>query len=417
MPNVLETKQAEITEKRAKLAEMFTKAKSPEGLKFTVQEVEDVRTKNTELAALGAEVKTLVDMDEIEQKNLAAIGEREAVFRPGGYPKKGTILNTKGMGRDGASEWEERPNLGRIFTESKGYTGRNGAKKFEVSAPDIETKTLFATTAGWDPFVTRLPRVALSPQQQPKIVEVFPSGTTNQHSIKFMLETLYTNAAAEIAEAGTYPEAALRLTEQLQAIVKVSVFLPITDEQLDDEEGARDYVNSRLDLMLRQRLDSQLANGDGTGSNILGIGNITGIQTAARAAGDSTIDTVLKGITLVQTVGFCDPSAVLMNPTDWMNVRLLRTADGLYIWGHPSAVGPATLWGLPVVSSTYITLGTTFVGDFVGNTMLFYRKGIEFLVSNSHVDYFATGKLAIRADLRCGLVCFRPKAIFKGTGL
>lgn len=416
MATARETKSAELTTKRTALADYFKSHTKAEGLVLDAAQVEEIRTKNAELEALGVEVKNLTDVEEIQAKNLAKIAEDHTPTRPGGYSKKGRI-SPNGMGNDGAMEWEERPNLGRILTESKSYKERGSSRSFSVSAPDIETKTLFATTAGWDPFVTRLPRVALSPQQQPKIVDAFPSGTTNQHSIKFMLETVYTNNAAETAEAGLYNEAVLQLAEQIAAIQKLTVFLPITDEQLDDEDGARDYVNSRLDLMLRQRIDSQLVNGNGTAPNLLGIKNINGIQTAAKVAGDSTIDTILKAIVSVQTVGFSDPSVIMMNPTDWMNIRLLRTTDGLYIWGHPSMVGPATLWGLPVVASTYITLASAYVADLVGNTMLFYRKGIEFLISNSHADFFANGKQAIRADLRCGLVCFRPKAIFAATGL
>ena len=75
------------------------------------------------------------------------------------------------------------------------------------------------------------------------------------------------------------------------------------------------------------------------------------------------------------------------------------------------------MWGVPVVASTYITAGTGYVADFIAHTMLFWRRGIEFLVSNSHSDYFARGQQAIRADARCSLVCFRPTAITKFSGI
>ena len=420
MATKLEQKQAEKTEKVNRMAKFFEEKKTPEGFNMTKAETEQVQSWNKELEELSVEVKSLHDMDEIERKNLERIKELNTLERPGGVSFKGGI-DPRGMGNDGAALMGHRPRLGDIFTKSKGYKERKG-NTFSASDTGVEMKTLFSTTNGWDPFVTRLPRVALSPQQAPKIVDAFPVGTTNQHSIKFMLETTYTNAAAEAVEGALYAESALKLTEQIQAVVKLATFLPVTDEQLEDEEQARDYLNNRLELMLRQRLDSQLANGDGSGANLLGLANISGINTLTLGTSpslptDSAMDLILRSIVKVQTVGFADPSAILMNPTDWMNIQLLRTADGLYIWGHPSSDGPKTMWGVPVVASTYITAGTGYVADFIAHTMLFWRRGIEFLVSNSHSDYFARGQQAIRADARCSLVCFRPTAITKFSGI
>jgi HK97 family phage major capsid protein len=231
-----------------------------------------------------------------------------------------------------------------------------------------------------------------------------------------MEETTYTNAAAEIAEAGTFPEAALALTEQTVLVRKIAVFLPVTDEQLEDEPQVRGYIDNRLPFMIRQRLDSQLLVGNGTAPNLRGLLNISGIQTQAKGA-DPTPDAIYKAIVKVETTGQAMANGVVMNPSNWQDIRLLRTADGIYIWGNPSDAGPERIWGLQVVRAQAETAGTAIVGDFQNFSELSIRRGIDVQVSNSHSTFFVEGKQAIRADMRAALVVYRPAAFCTVTGL
>ena len=50
----------------------------------------------------------------------------------------------------------------------------------------------------------------------------------------------------------------------------MGVFLPVTDELLADVSGIQGYVNSRLQTMIRLRLDTQVLSGDGTAPNLEG---------------------------------------------------------------------------------------------------------------------------------------------------
>ncbi|TCO54147.1 capsid family protein [Actinocrispum wychmicini] len=96
------------------------------------------------------------------------------------------------------------------------------------------------------------------------------------------------------------------------------------------------------------------------------------------------------------------PNAAIIHPNDWQDIRLLRTADGLYIWGSPSEAGPEN---------------TAVVGDFVNFSELSTRRGVDVQVSNSHADFFINGKQAIRADARAALLVYRPTAFCTVTGI
>jgi len=311
-------------------------------------------------------------------------------------------------------------SFGELFTQSKAYKNKSGNIGPEAKL-DVELKTLMSTGAGWLPETLRTGRVIDFPTRPVQVTDIIPQTTTTQAAVVYMEETTFTNNAAETLEStqavpGTYPEAVLVLTEQSSTVRKIAVFLPVTDEQLEDEPQVRGYINNRLPFMVRQRLDLQILVGNGTAPNLRGVNNVVGIQTQAKGA-DPVPDAVYKAIVKVRTIGFAEPNAVVFHPNDWQDVRLLRTADGLYIWGNPSEAGPERIWGLTIAQAVAQTENTAVVGDFAQFSELAVRRGIDVQVSNSHGTYFIEGKQAIRCDMRVALVFYRPTAFCTVTGI
>lgn len=297
----------------------------------------------------------------------------------------------------------------------KGYKAGSGGGP--MARLDVELKTLFSTGNGWDPEDTRTGRMAMYPTRPaPLVIDAFPQTTTKQSTVLYMEETVFVNNAAEVAEGGAYPEVTLKVEEKSSEVRKIPAFLPITEETFEDEDRARAYIENRLPFMLRQRIDAQLLVGNGTAPNLRGMENISGIQTQALGA-DPIPDAIYKAMRKIRDDGFAEPSHVFIQPVKWETVRLLRTADGVYIWGHPSMPGPTTIWGVPVVESTAVTSTKADIGDFTNHAEVAVRRGIDIQISNSHGTYFAEGVLAVRCDIRLAAIFYRPKAFASVTGL
>jgi HK97 family phage major capsid protein len=362
---------------------------------------------NNEMTALGVEIDGLAGIEKAK-KDTEDMGER---------------LNTPAHMPFSGEQTKQFKSLGQLFTESVAYKNRvkDGfgpttelPLDMKVMERGVNLKALMSTTAGWAPQAIRTDIVipfALTPIQ---VLDMIPTGETTQASVVFMEETTSTSGAVETAEGGAYGQSTLVFTERTSNVRKVATFLPVTDEQLEDIPQVQGFVDNRLVFFLRQRLDKQVLVGDGIAPNLKGIINVAGIQTQAKAA-DPTPDAIYKALVKVNFTGFADASLVVEHPLDWQSLRLLRTAEGVYIWGSPSDAGPARIWGLPVAQSSNLTQGTGIVGDFRNFCELDYRRGIEVQVGYVNDD-FSKGQKSIRADVRAAFPVYRPAAFCTVTG-
>lgn len=403
--------QGTLNAKQAELAEIFekaaTKVDGQNAYNLTPEQLDDVKARNLELNALGAQLEEAKILDEIYQRNAQSLRDNN---RPASQLPLG--------GAKGASAQREVKSLGQLFVGSDEYKNRRGVKGLEVKMNDfdfLEAKTLMETAAGFAPQAIRTGKVVEYAMRRPMIADLIPQTPTDQSAIVYMEETTFTNNAATRLEGGSAGESALAYTERSVAVREIATFLPVTEIQLEDVSQAQALIDNRLMTMLDLTEEVQLLSGDTNAPNLSGF---LVVVTQAQAKGaDPTPDAIYKGMTKVRATGFAEPSAIVVHPNDWQDIRLLRTTDGIYIWGNPSEAGPERIWGLPAVITTAMTENTAFLGDFQLYSEIFRRRGANIKVSDSHSDYFIKGKLAIRADKRLALAIYRATAFCKVTGI
>lgn len=393
-----------IAAKRTELKSVF---ESDTDGKYTSEQKEEIKSRNDELAELVEDLN-------IEKKK----AQNEKALEEDSKPVAEMPL---------ASQEAEVKTVGQLFTESdayKNYVGQ-GVKGIDSK---IETKTTLTTT-GYPPETLRQPGILETALRDPNaVISLFDIINTDQNAFSYLEETTFTNNAAEAAEGSAVGEAALAFTEKTEAIRKMGVFIPVTDELLADEAGIQGYLNSRLQTMINLRLDSQLLNGDGTAPNIEGL-----LDAGKSSVGSSDFNSyngnlgrigkIYDAITDIRVNAFTEPDAIIMHPSDWnqivTSVNDVTTSGSLnplfVVAGGFGADAAPTIWGLRVVPTTAIANNTMIVGKFGGGEAanVVMRQGIELAVTDSHSDFFIKNQLAIRATMRVGFPVYRQAAFHK----
>lgn len=388
-------------------------------VKGSIAVAEKVKAMDDELNELGEQADAL----EAAEKAASNLADREKVRNRPAMPG----------GKGGDPSRVAQKSLGEMVAEEKAYADwiARGCPSgvdfsYDVLPSDVlakgmhsetlQTKALMTTGAGYAPESIRLPGFVEATTRPLQLIDIIPLSPTGQQTIKYMEETTRTHAAAETAEGGAYAESTFVFTERSSEVRKITDSLPVTDEQLEDVEMMPGYINGRLMFGLRQRWDTQAYVGNGTAPNLRGIINVAGIQTQAKAT-DPVPDAFYKAMTKVRTVGRAVPTHQVMHPEDWQDVRLLRTTDGVYIWGSPSEAGVERMWGLPVVQNEARAAGSGLVGSFQPAWIsAFERKGVDIQVGYVGTQ-FTEGKRTVRGDMRVALVLFRAAAFCDVTGL
>jgi len=403
-----------IAAKRAELKSVF---ESAEDGKYSAEQKEEIKSINDELAELVEDLS-------IEKKKL----QNEKALDEDSKPVAEMPL---------ASNEAEVKTVGQLFTESDAYKNyvSGGVKGIDSK---IETKTTLTTT-GYPPEVLRQPGILETALRDPNaVISLFDVINTDQNAFSYLEETTFTNNAAEAAEGSAVGEAALAFTEQTEAIRKMGIFIPVTDELLADESGIQGYLNSRLQTMIRLRLDSQLLSGDGTAPNLEGIldagkASVGSTDFSSYAGTLGKIGAIYGAITDIRVNAFTEPDAIIMHPNDWNDIVTSVGADfagtssagyteksPLFVAAGGMGAGPsAQIWGLKVVPTTAIAAGTVLVGKFGGGEAanVVMRQGIELAVTDSHSDFFIKNQLAIRATMRVGFPVYREAAFHKLTNM
>lgn len=261
--------------------------------------------------------------------------------------------------------------------------------------------------------------------QPPTVSSRFAQATTDSNVVNYIKETVATNAAAFTSEMAEKPESTLTFANATANVRKVATFLPVSDEMLEDVSQIRSYLDSRLSLFVRQAEDSGVLNGNGTAPNILGVLN-AGIHTANATAlvADNAVDAFYQAITTIRDLSYLEPDTIIMHPTDWAVIRLLKDDNEQYYGGGPftgaygnGGIAPNNIWGLPVILTTTIAVNTALVGAFQLGGTVYRKSGLTVEASNSHNDWFRLNMTAIRAETRLALAIHRPQAFFKITNL
>ncbi len=264
---------------------------------------------------------------------------------------------------------------------------------------------------------------------------------TSSDSVEYVKQLAHTNAAAPVAEAtssaapttgasagaaltlaaggGYKPEGAWTFQKATAAVKTIAEWVPATKRSLADVVALEGLINDELVKDLQEVEETQVVSGDGTGENLQGILNTSGIQTmAATTTNDKTRFTSFRtAIRMARVVGRVNPSAIVVNPTqgEWIDTAA-DSQNRFYGPGPFFSEANRRLWGVPVVESEAVSAGTAVVGDF-SKAVLWDREQATISATDSHADFFIRNLVAILAEERVAFAVTRPAAFVAVTGL
>lgn len=265
------------------------------------------------------------------------------------------------------------------------------------------------------------PVIQGAPRQNLLIRDLIPTTPVTGQSFTYFKELLHTLGAGMVAEGAAKPTSNVTFEQVTDIVKKIAVWMPVTDEALDDVPQLYSYIQELLRYDLELKREGQLLKGDGTGNNLNGImTQATVFDPALSKATDTAIDTVRRAIYQARKQSKLAADAVVMSDLDWMNIELQKDGENRYLFANLQGLVTPVLWGRPIVASDSMdegdgstTGGEFLTGSFQQGARIYDRMGFTIKVGMINDD-FIKNQRAILVEERLGLAVRKKFAFVKG---
>lgn len=332
---------------------------------------------------------------------------------------------TKGLKNLGGAE-EDRETIGSAIEkayeseEFKAFAGQwQGLRGKTINIP-MSRKAL--TNSGVTGTALTYPgdRVLAQPlpplQRRLTIRDLLAPGRTNSPVIFYQRETGFTNNAAPVSEGSLKPKSDITFDLVTQPVRTIAHLMDISLQMLDDVPFIQSYVENRMTYGLKLVEENELLNGSGTGQHLNGI--YTQATAYSQPSGsvvqaEQDIDKLRLAMLQVE-LAFADVTGIVLHPTNWANIELLKDTQNRYIIANPQNTTTGRIWGRDVVSTQAMTVGHFLVGDFALYAQIFDRQDANLAISYDNKDNFERNMATLRLEERLALAVYRPEAFVKG---
>lgn len=322
---------------------------------------------------------------------------------------------------NGAGGDVQHESFGQQFVNSDGFKSFSG-QTLPRGRVDMTFKAAITTlttdadgSAGDLLQNTRVPGVIAPPDRRMTVRDLITPGRMDGQTLEYVKETGFTNNAGMVAETAKKPESTLKFDLVTTSAKVIAHFVKASRQILSDASQLASYIDGRLRYGLAFKEEQQLLNGDGTGQNLLGIiPQASAFSAPFDPAGTETnIDNIRLAMLQAQLAEY-PATGIVMHPSDWARIELLKDTTGRYIIGNPQGTTQPTLWNQPVVATQAITIDKFLVGAFKLGAQVFDRWQARVEVATENEDDFVKNLVTILAEERLALAVYRPEAFIYG---
>tara|TARA_R110000772_G_scaffold188838_4_gene299940 strand:- start:2702 stop:3949 length:1248 start_codon:yes stop_codon:yes gene_type:complete len=238
-------------------------------------------------------------------------------------------------------------------------------------------------------------------RRQPFIVSLVNTGTISSNLWEWVQQANPEGDAAMTAEGAKKAQADFDLVLASAQVRKVTAFIKVSKEMLDDVALIEAEINQELTELINLKIDAQLLSGDGTGQNLVGIlENATAFAAGsfATTVNEANNADVLRVAINQINIALFQPNYIVMHPSNVTAMELEKASDGHYILPPFRSIDGTVIKGIPVIENVGVTEGDFLVGDFTKSGVRF-REGLVFDVGYENDD-FTKNFVTILAEAR-----------------
>lgn len=388
-----------------------------------------------QMRSIDAELNIIASEDARRDSLVALRNHRAAQVLAGA----GDILSASGE-----DETEPAPNqfrsLGHRVVEEMEQRGYQQGERFNLSNISFraEGDTPTTTTIGnnLNPALTSdygedtlddvNTDIRIGYRQPMTIEQLFGREVTDKDAVSFYVEGTVTGAPAMTAEAGEYAKLAFGApTKKTNSIKKITAYWKNSDELMSDSPRLVSHINARAPYLMSLEKEKQLLSGNGTGNNITGLLNTSGIGTASVSGVNYQLVEALLDYrsTITKATPNFIVDALVVSDDDYSALMTLKNSDNQYLLGGPTnmvygsraSITPVLWNSIKVVPTPALTKGTMVLGAFKrGATVINHSTGRRFEMNYDGED-FTNGLVTFRTSERFTLAVEYPAAFKKIT--
>jgi len=309
---------------------------------------------------------------------------------------------------------ETKQSNATIDSEVKSYfekdeikTGIDTLKTNRAFSVNMELKAVGTMTLGsyaGTSLTTDIDRtISKAPNRQPYLRNLVNVSTITGNKVTWVNKEAVEGAAGMTAEGAAKSQISWTYTEESADVKKITAFVKVSKESLDDLDFLRSEINTDLREEIELKLDEQLANGTGLTTNLKGIltyapvFDATGTPFIDSVSTPNRVDALRVAVALVRSNRFT-PNYAVINAIDAALMDLAKGDDGHYILPPFVTADGLRIAATPIIENEGIDAGSFLVADF-NKSRLRIREGININLGYENDD-FTKNLVTILAEMR-----------------
>jgi len=373
---------------------------------------------NAKNEATSAEIKALKDSAKNAEDVAEELKSKMATLEADKLEQMKSLNDTlkqHGIAIKKLNAQEKEAGEGVVNTIEKGLkdnkealSGLKGNRSASVSFKAAGTMLISSNVSGGNvPVEQRLAGLNAIPSRRIRLLDVVSRGAAESNVISWVYQANKDGAAGGTAEGDLKNQIDFDLVVASESVKKRTAFIKVSEEMIDDIAFMQSEIQNELMRELLKDVESQVYEGDGTGTNLNGIRTVSTAFAAGSFAGTvdnaNEADVLTVAMNQIQVADHDNATYAFVHPNTITTLKLIKTSstDRRYIDRLAMVAGQLSLDGVTLVPTTLVTDGEYLIGNFDLATV--YDKGSMSIEIGRDSDDFTKNLLTVLAEWR-GLV-------------